>query len=284
MHHDVYLFNDEAFMTSRLPAFYIPHGGGPCFFMDWPGDPHMWDRMAEFLRKLPHHVGARPKAIVVISGHWTEDRFTVMTGEQPPLLYDYHGFPPHTYELTYPAAGSPELAQRIVALLEVAGIEAGTDAQRGYDHGVFIPFKLIYPDADIPVVQLSMKIGYDPEEHLAAGRALQPLRDEGVLIVGSGMSFHNMRGFSTAFHDASQRFDHWLDAAISAPVTQRETLLRQWQAAPDAKLTQPYPDHLLPLMVAAGAAGSDSGHKLYEDAVMNVVVSGWAFGELADTD
>lgn len=283
MPDDVQIFNDGAFMTSsRLPSFYIPHGGGPCFFMDWPGNPHMWDRMADFLRGMPDVVGARPKAIVVISGHWTEDRFTVMTGEQPPLLYDYHGFPSHTYELTYPAAGSPELAQRIVALLGAAGIEAGTDSQRGYDHGVFIPFKLIYPDADIPVVQLSMKSGYDPEEHLAAGRALQSLRDEDVLIVGSGMSFHNMRGFSAAFHEASQRFDHWLDAAITSPKVQRDALLQQWQAAPDAKLTQPYPDHLLPLMVAAGAAGDDAGHKLYEDTVMNVVVSAWAFGRTAE--
>ncbi len=241
----------------------------------------MWDRMADFLRGLHELAGARPKAIVVISGHWIADRFTVTSGENPSLIYDYHGFPPHTYELSYPAPGAPALAQRITVLLGAAGIDAATDAQRGFDHGTFIPLKLIYPDADIPVVQLSMKTGLDPAAHLAAGRALQSLRDEGVLIVGSGMSFHNMRGFSPAFHDASKRFDGWLTDSIARPEEARDALLEQWKDAPDAHTTHPYPDHLLPLMVAAGAAGDSAGRKVFEDTVMNVVVSGWAFGDPA---
>jgi aromatic ring-opening dioxygenase catalytic subunit (LigB family) len=225
-------------------------------------------------------VGARPKAIVVISGHWIESQFTVTSGEQPSLIYDYHGFPPHTYELTYPAPGDPALAQRIVDLLMTAGIPAGKDPQRGFDHGVFIPFKLIYPDADIPVVQLSMKKGLDPAEHLRAGQALQGLRDEGVLIVGSGMSFHNMRGYNAAFTEASIRFDDWLTDTLEAPsAEQRDALLTEWEKAPDARKTQPHPDHLLPLMVAAGAAGQDIGRKIFEDKVMDVIVSGYAFGE-----
>ena len=268
--------------STRMPTFFIPHGGGPCFFMDWPGQPHMWDRMADFLRDLHRLAGAKPKAIVVISGHWTEAQFTVMSGAHPPLIYDYYGFPPHTYELTYPAPGSPALAQRIVDLLAAAGIPAATDAQRGFDHGVFIPFKLIYPDADIPIVQLSMKTGLDPAEHLRAGAALQALRDEGVLIVGSGMSFHNMRGFSPTFTDASQRFNDWLSSTLAAATAkERNALLEQWKSAPDARLTQPHPDHLLPLMVAAGAAGDSQGRNVFEDKVMDVFVSAYAFGDAA---
>lgn len=264
--------------SARIPTLFIPHGGGPCFFMEWPGQPHMWDRMAAFLRDLRKFVGEIPKAIVVISGHWTEEQFTVTAGAHPPLIYDYYGFPPHTYELSYPAPGAPVLAQHVVSLLTAAGIAAQTDAHRGFDHGVFIPFKLIYPDADIPIVQLSMKAGLDPAEHLRAGAALQQLRDEGVLIVGSGMSFHNMRGFSPAFTEASRRFDNWLSDSIAAPeADRRNALLTQWENAPDARLAQPHPDHLLPLMVAAGAAGDNVGRKICEDKVMDVFVSAYVF-------
>ncbi|VCU68446.1 LigB family dioxygenase [Pigmentiphaga humi] len=262
----------------RLPTYFIPHGGGPCFFMDWPGDPHMWDRMAAFLRGMAATVGQRPKAVLVISGHWEEAAFTVNAGERPPLLFDYYGFPPHTYELQYPAPGSPELARRVQALLGEAGIPCASDATRGLDHGVFVPFKLIYPDADVPIVQLSMKQGLDPRDHLAAGRALAPLRDEGVLIVGSGMSFHNMRGFAPAFKTASQRFDDWLAQTVELPRPQREQALEHWLDAPDARVVQPHPDHLLPLMVAAGAALDDAGKRVFQDEVMNVVVSGSRFG------
>ena len=264
---------------AALPTLFIPHGGGPCFFMEWPGDPTMWDKMAAFLKDLHLTLPQRPKAIVVISGHWMEDEFSVTIGAHPPLIYDYHGFPEHTYRLQYAAPGAPELAKRIRDLLGQAGIESGSDAQRGFDHGVFIPFKLIYPDADIPIVQLSLKTGLDPVAHLRAGEALQILRDEGVLMVGSGMSFHNMRGFSAAFTAASKRFDDWLtDAVAQDNAATRNAMLEQWQKAPDAALTQPYPDHLLPLMVVAGAAGTHAGRKIFEDQVLNVVVSGFAFG------
>jgi aromatic ring-opening dioxygenase catalytic subunit (LigB family) len=247
--------------------------------MDWPQQPHMWDRMADFLRHLNDFAGQRPKAVLVISGHWIEDEFSVTTNPAPPLIYDYYGFPSHTYELKYPAPGDPALAQRVRDLLGEAGMATRADAQRGFDHGVFIPFKLIYPDADIPVVQLSLKTGLDPAEHLRAGKALQVLREEGVLIVGSGMSFHNMRGFTPAFTEASKRFDDWLAETVAAPDPKvREQLLVEWDKAPDARQSQPHPDHLLPLMVAAGAGGEDHGRKIYEDQVMNVVVSAHAFG------
>ncbi|HEX2604312.1 MAG TPA: class III extradiol ring-cleavage dioxygenase [Oxalicibacterium sp.] len=264
---------------STLPSFFIPHGGGPCFFMDWPGDPHMWDRMANFLRSLPQRLPARPQAVLIVSGHWEENAFTVNTNPQPGLIYDYYGFPEHTYKLTYPAPGAPALAARVQQLLAAAGLPTASDAQRGWDHGVFIPLKVVYPDADIPVVQLSMKKGLDPAEHLKAGRALRTLRDEGVLILGSGMSFHNMRGFTPAFHAASERFDDWLAQMAQQPEQERNDLLQHWQQAPHAREVQPHPDHLLPLMVAAGAAGNDAGSRIFRDTVMNVVVSAIAFGE-----
>ncbi len=270
----------HANQAARLPVLFIPHGGGPCFFMDWPDAPHMWDRMAGFLRGLGRSIGPRPEAIIVISGHWEAAQFTATANPQPPLIFDYYGFPEHTYRLAYPAAGAPDLARRIQGLLDEAGIPAGLDPQRGLDHGVFIPFLLIYPEADIPIVQLSMQTGLDPAAHLRAGRALSTLRDEGVLIVGSGMSFHNMRGFrQPGFLAPSRRFDAWLESAVSqADARTRNTMLEHWEQAPDARACHPHPDHLLPLMVAAGAAGTDSGRKIFEDEVMGVLVSGFAFG------
>jgi len=246
--------------------------------MDWPGNPHMWDDMAAFLKGLAATAGGKPKAVLVISGHWAEPVFTVNAGAHPPLLYDYYGFPESTYRLQYPAPGAPELAARVQDLLKQAGIASAQDTTRGYDHGVFIPFKLIFPEADVPILQLSMKTGLDPREHLAAGHALAALREEGVLIVGSGMSFHNMRGFAPAFKDASLRFDDWLAQAVALPPAEREAALADWEHAPDARVSQPHPDHLLPLMVAAGAGADDAGRRIYQDEVMNVIVSASRFG------
>ncbi|WP_293775496.1 class III extradiol ring-cleavage dioxygenase [uncultured Oxalicibacterium sp.] len=264
--------------THRLPTYFIPHGGGPCFFMDWPGDPHMWDRMANFLRSVSPSLPKRPKAILIVSGHWEEAEFTLGATTQPGLIYDYYGFPEHTYQLEYAAPGAPELAARVQTLLTTAGITVNHEESRGWDHGVFIPLKVMFPDADIPVLQLSMKKGLDAAEHLRVGQTLQTLRDENVLILGSGMSFHNMRGFSPAFRDASAQFDDWLANMATQAENARNMLLQDWQNAPHARQVQPHPDHLLPLMVAAGAAGTDTGVRVFQDTVMNVVVSALAFG------
>jgi aromatic ring-opening dioxygenase catalytic subunit (LigB family) len=267
---------------NALPTYYIPHGGGPCFFMEWTmGPKDTWDKMAAWLRHMKEGVGAVPKAIVVVSAHWEERAFSVTTGKNPPLLFDYYGFPEHTYQLRYDAPGAPELAQRIRDLLEGAGLETAADAGRGFDHGVFVPFKLIYPDADIPVVQLSLKAGLDPAEHIRAGRALEPLRREGVLIVGSGMSYHNMRGFGRGTAD-SEVFDTWLTAAATAETAAaRNEKLAHWDQAPAARRVHPREEHLLPLMVAAGAAGEDTGRRIFTDHVMAVQVSAYAFGAAA---
>ncbi|MQM38172.1 4,5-DOPA dioxygenase extradiol [wastewater metagenome] len=263
-----------------LPTLFIPHGAGPCFFMDWdPAD--TWHRMADWLRAVPRHVGPRPQAVVVVSAHWEAPAFTVNGQADPPLLYDYGGFPPHTYELTYPVAGAPAVAARVRALLEAAGLETAEESRRGLDHGVFIPFRLIHPDADVPIVQLSLRRGLDPAEHLAAGRALAPLRREGVLIVGSGMSYHNMRRFrfdSAGLDPDSVRFDDWLTTAVTGPATARETALAHWDDAPSARAAHPREEHLLPLHVAAGAAGDDPGRRVFTDEVLASRQSAYLFG------
>ena len=266
--------------TSTLPSIFIPHGGGPCFFMDWPNPPHTWDRMAAWLRTLVSSMDPKPKAILVISGHWEEPVFTVGSSPKPPLIYDYNGFPPHTYQLRFDAPGSPELAHRVRELLEGAGIASGENAQRGYDHGVFIPLKVALPDADLPVVQLSLKKGLDPEQHMAAGAALRPLRDEGVLIVGSGMSWHNMRGFHPSCTGASETFDQWLGEAVSDEA-HREDALRRWSEAPLARQAHPREEHLAPLFVAAGAAKGEPGRRIFSDIAYYVRLSAFAFGDVA---
>ncbi|NLG59256.1 MAG: dioxygenase [Gammaproteobacteria bacterium] len=263
-----------------MPTFFIPHGAGPCFFMDW-NPPGTWDRMAGFLKGIAGTLPERPRAVVVVSGHWLERDFALTGHASPPLVYDYSGFPAHTYELRYPAPGDPALAARIAGLLGDAGLPASVDLARGFDHGVFIPLKLVIPAADIPVVQLSLRRDLDPAAHIQAGRALAALRDEGVLILGSGMSFHNMRGYGAArYTPMSARFDEWLTAAVEAPPTERDALLRDWSGAPHARDSHPpgAEEHLLPLMVAAGAAGDAPGRKVYSEEVMKTTLSAFRFG------
>ena len=270
---------------SRMPTLFIPHGGGPCFFMDWD-PPHTWDRMATFLRGLQASLPEKPKAVLVISGHWEEAQVTVQTGAKPPLLFDYYGFPAHTYQLIFPAPGSPDLANRVTKLLGLAGFSVRGDAARGYDHGVFIPLKLVFPEADVPVVQLSLRADYDPAAHLAMGAALEPLRDEGVLILGSGMSYHNMgvlmkrmRGGTQDVESESQVFDDWLTGAVTDPdPAARNAALVDWTRAPAARDAHPREEHFLPLHVVAGAAGADIGVKVLGDVVMGAVESAFRFG------
>jgi aromatic ring-opening dioxygenase catalytic subunit (LigB family) len=268
---------------ARLPSLYIPHGGGPCFFMPPPpGRPDPWQPMGDFLRGLAAEIGQLPRAVLVISGHWEEKVPTVTTGAAPALIYDYYGFPPHTYELRYPAPGEPALAEAIRVRLGQSGIAAGADVARGFDHGVFIPFLLIYPEADIPVVQLSLDASLDPAAHLAIGRALEPLRDEGVLIVGSGLSFHNLRAFFGGDRRVAAEaaaFDAWLTDAVTAPdPARRDAELTRWAMAPGARASHPREEHLLPLMVAAGAAGADPGQRNFHDLLFGTPVSSYRFG------
>ncbi len=243
--------------------------------------PKTWDKMAAYLRGIPASVGTRPKAVLVVSGHWDAEVPTVSTAARHSLLYDYYGFPEHTYKLTYPAPGDPDLADCVRDLLGKAGITSQRDHQRGLDHGVFIPFLLIYPNADIPIVQLSLRSDLDAAAHIAIGRALQPLREKGILIVGSGMSFHNMRSFKSPGEGDAEAaaFDQWLTAAAtdSTPAVRNEKL-SAWTAAPGALMSHPDPDHLLPLHVVAGAAGADAGRHIYQDQIFGKAISAYQFG------
>lgn len=266
--------------AAELPSVFIPHGGGPCFFMDWTmGPPDTWDRLAQFLRSFSDRIGVRPDSIVVISAHHEGDVVEVSTAAAPPMLFDYYGFPAHTYELSYPAPGSPALGRRIGELLADAGIAHRFDDERGFDHGVFVPLLLMYPDADVPVVQVSLRSDLDAGFHLDLGAALAPLRREGTLILGSGLSYHNMASFMTQrASDSSRAFDAWLTAASEAPPPQRRQLLARWDTAPAARLAHPREEHLLPLMVAAGAAGDDIGRRVFVDQAMGATMSAYAFG------
>jgi aromatic ring-opening dioxygenase catalytic subunit (LigB family) len=267
--------------TSSLPTYFISHGGGPWPWMkDLTGG--AYDRLAASLQQIPRDLGRTPKAVLVISGHWEESEFTVMTTARPPMIYDYYGFPEHTYKIQYPAPGSPQTAERVRQLIAAAGIPVGADNARGFDHGTFSPLAVIYPDANIPVFQLSMKSGYDPAAHLAVGRALAPLRDEGVLIVGSGLSYHNLRAFGPQARQPSAAFDQWLDETlVGSTPEQREARLLAWAKAPSARAAHPQEDHLLPLMVAVGAAERESSTRCYhEDAFMGgISVSSFRFGK-----
>ncbi|HEY0625160.1 MAG TPA: class III extradiol ring-cleavage dioxygenase [Allosphingosinicella sp.] len=264
----------------KQPAFFLPHGGGPCFFLNEQGPmPHEWRHMGEFLARVIADLSERPKAMLVISGHWEEKRFTVHRGERPSLLFDYAGFPAHTYQLEWNAPGAPELADRAAALLDAAGLPAGEETKRGWDHGVFIPLKVAVPEADIPVVQLSLRQDLDPAAHVAAGRALAPLRDEGVLIVGSGMSFHNMAARDGRVQRIADEFDNALTAAVEDPdPASREVRLIRWHDLPHARTAHPREEHLLPLMVVAGAGADGPGRNIFRDHVIGWTVSAFRFG------
>ncbi len=262
---------------SRLPTLFVPHGGGPCFFMEW-NPPNTWDRIAAYLRQIPEDVGARPKAIVLISGHWEEEVVTIQNNAFPPLLYDYYGFPPHTYEIKFPAAGAPGLSARIAALLGEAGIDWKYDHSRGFDHGVFIPLKVAFPNADVPIVQVSLLASLDAKDHIRLGLALAPLRDEGVLIIGSGMTYHNLRAFSRRMAPVAEAFDAWLREAATAEPAERDRLLGAWTQAPMAREAHPREEHLLPLMVIAGAAGTDRGVVAYNGTFGGLRLSAYHYG------
>lgn len=263
----------------RLPTWFLSHGGGP-----WPWMDEMRPIMAGLessLRALSATLPQRPRAVLLISGHWEKPAFTVMSHARPPMLYDYYGFPPHTYRVSYPAPGSPDLATEVRDLIAAAGLPAGGDETRGFDHGAFVPMAIMWPNADMPIVQLSLRVGLDPATHLALGRALAPLRDSGVLIVGSGLSWHNLRMLGPDARAPSRAFDDWLQQTlVASSPAERETRLLRWREAPSARIAHPREEHLLPLMVAVGAAHDDAGDCPYREADVfgGVVVSSFRFG------
>ena len=265
----------------KLPTYFISHGGGPWPYMeDLRRAMHALEvSLADMPRQLPE----KPKAILMISAHWEETSFRVMSNPWPGMVYDYSGFPEHTYKIRYPAPGMPALAEQVVSLIRQAALPAQLDSQRGFDHGAFAPLAVMYPEADMPVVQLSLRAGLDPAEHLALGRALAPLRDEGVLIIGSGLSYHNLRRFGPLAKEPSSNFDDWLqDSLVASSTTERIARLIHWEDAPSARIAHPREEHLLPLMVAVGAAEGEVASCVYheENIFGGVVASSFRFGAI----
>ena len=269
-------------MAAKFPTYFISHGGGP-----WP---YLKEEMKDTyslleasLKAIPRDLPAIPRAILMISGHWESKDFAVMSSPMPPMLYDYSGFPAHTYQVKYPAPGFPELALQVQSRLQAAGLPTRLDSARGFDHGSFVPMAVTYPNAEIPMIQISIHASYYPEIHLKLGRALSPLREQGVLIVGSGLSYHNLRSFGgPAAKKASAEFDHWLnEVLVEAPNEQRSSQLKLWEQAPSARFAHPQADHLIPLLVAVGAAEHEKATRVYHETHFfgGLTVSSYRFGE-----
>lgn len=256
-------------MTAKAPVFFLPHGGGPLPLLGDPAHQPIVDLLNQVAQRWE-----TPKAVLVISAHWEADRPQILADTDPGLYFDYYGFPAESYEYRYPASNPEPWRQAIATALDGAGIDFGSTAGRGYDHGVFVPMKLIYPDAQLPVLQVSLVNSLDPETHLRLGRALAPLREQGVLIIGSGFSFHNMRAYNFQGGPAgpeSQAFHDWLvgqltDDALSAE--QRQAALAAWAEAPYARYCHPREEHLLPLHVCLGAAEGARAEIVFDQAML----------------
>ncbi len=263
---------------TTLPTYFISHGGGP-----WPWIPQMaadLEPLAASFRAMPGEIGEKPKAVLMISGHWETDDFAVMHSARPPMVYDYFGFPPETYKIQYPAPGAPELAEEVAHMIHAAGLPTRLDDEYGYDHGTFVPMAVMYPQADVPLFQVSMRHNYDPAEHFELGRALAPLRDRGVLIVGSGLSFHNLRMFGPGAKEPSTVFDGWLTETLALPPAERTAALLEWEKAPQARTCHEKEDHLVPLFAALGAAENDPATRTYHQTGIRggVTASSFRFG------
>lgn len=262
---------------TRQPTYFISHGGGP-----WPWIDQMRAEFApleDSLAAMPSELPEPPKAILMISGHWEAREVRVMHSARPPMVYDYYGFPKHTYDIRYSAPGAPALAERAAELIAEAGLPVALDETQGFDHGTFVPAYLMYPNADVPVFQVSMLETYDPEDHFRMGRALAPLRDEGVVIVGSGLSFHNLRAFGPGAREPSEAFDSWLDETLSLDPETRTARLLDWESAPYARVCHAQEDHLVPLFAALGAAEDGTATRTYHQKMIRggVTASSWRF-------
>ena len=265
---------------ATLPTYFVSHGGGP-----WPWMKEQaggaYDRLSASLEAMRQESADAVRAVLVVSSHWEAPRFMLSSSGAPGMIYDYGGFPPHTYQIRYPAPGEPALAGQAARLLAAAGIDAELDPERDFDHGTFSMLYPVYPEARMPVVQMSLRRDLDPAAHIAAGRALRSLRDDGVLIVGSGLSFHNLRQFGPGGRTASHAFDGWLQhTLLELPPAEREQALLRWSEAPQARAAHPREEHLIPLMVVLGAAEEEAAACVYheDDFFGSLAVSSFRFG------
>jgi aromatic ring-opening dioxygenase catalytic subunit (LigB family) len=254
----------------KITSLYISHGGGPLPLLDDPGHTEMVDTLGEITRDIE-----RPDAIIVISAHWEENKPRITAADQPPLIYDYYGFPEESYQIRYPSPGHPALARRVNDALTTAGIDCFLDDRRGFDHGLFVPLKIMYPDADIPCIQVSLDTSLDPAIHIGMGRALSVLHNENLLVLGSGFSFHNMKAFfdtpTAESKTMNETFEEWLMTTCSSTqLDEEERYLRlvDWTKAPHARYCHPREEHLLPLHVCYGVAGT-ACNKAYTATILN---------------
>lgn len=266
-------------MGARLPTYFLSHGGGPWPWMSGPMREAHRGLEAE-LRRMATEM-ERPRAVLLVSAHWEERAFTLMAQDAPGMLHDYHGFPPETYRVRYASPGAPWLAREAAALLATAGLAVELDTARGYDHGAFVPMHVMFPQADVPLLQLSLRRDLSPAAHVGAGNALAPLREAGVLLLASGSSYHNLRDRGAEGSAPSAAFDAWLAQVLELPdPAARRSALIDWERAPAARLAHPREEHLLPLMVAAGAAGADAARCTWRETGFfgYSTVSNWRFG------
>ncbi|OLR91024.1 dioxygenase family protein [Actinokineospora bangkokensis] len=250
--------------SSRQPVLYLSHGAPPL------ADDPVWTRqLGEWAAGL-----GRPTGILVVSAHWEADPLTIGAVDTVPLTYDFWGFPERYYQVTYPAPGAPELAEKVGGLLRSHGTPVAHDRERGLDHGAYVPLVEMFPAADVPVLQISMPT-LDPGELLELGRRLAPLRDEGVLIIGSGFFTHNLRavdfglGAGHAPPSWSAEFDDWGNRALADGDV--DGLVDFLHKAPAARLAHPRTEHFAPLFVALGATLDAPGER-------RSVIDGFWFG------
>jgi aromatic ring-opening dioxygenase catalytic subunit (LigB family) len=250
------------------PVIYFSHGGGPLPIL---GD-SSHEKMISFLKHLPDKL-EKPDAIVVISAHWEETVPAIIGGDTPPLFYDYYGFPKEAYSIKYPVPGHPVLAKEIQKLFSKANIHSNIDLKRGFDHGVYIPLKIMYPEADIPCVQISLTRGLDPEQHILMGKALKELSRTNILIIGSGFSFHNMGAFTWNNENIPDKSnDEFQDRLIrvctgKGPYKEKEKQLIEWEKMPGARYCHPREEHLLPLHICFGIS-DEPAEVIFDDYIL----------------
>lgn len=256
---------------TTLPTLFVSHGA-PTFALE-PG--RAGPALSALGRELP-----RPAAVLVVSPHWMTPQARVTSSPQPETIHDFSGFDKALYEIRYPAAGHPELAARTVELLHHAGWDARTDATRGLDHGAWVPLLHLYPEADVPVFQVSLPSSLDADTAYAFGQALAPLAEEGVLIVGSGSLTHNLHEVFGGAENAAYatEFAGWIREAVVAG--DHDRLRRALEIAPHARRSHPTAEHFLPLLVAAGAAESPTPVTVIDGGVTYavLVMDGFVFG------
>lgn len=259
---------DKINVNKKSDIIYFSHGGGPLPVLNDPTH----KAMNEFMLNLPESIDV-PENIIVFSAHWEEEVITVQSGENPDIMYDYYGFPKEAYEIKYPCKGNPQLAFEIAELLGESNIPCRLDDKRPYDHGSYIPLKMMYPDADIPVIQISLNKNLDPLTHLETGRALRSLLNENILVIGSGFSFHNMRKFDFGGQNTEDILNDEFQDSLIAICTEikdeskKWKLIAEWDKLPGAGYCHPREEHLVPLFVCAGLAG-DPGIKIFDDYIL----------------